>query len=325
MTRKRRVFSVSDELLHKSREAALSAIQIFNNPLVMFKSEAFIVLMNIAWTYLLHSYYRKYNIEYRYYLPRLNRRKFDRTKSGAFKYWELERCLNDNKCPLDKDTSNNLRFLIALRHEIEHQMTMRLDDYLGGRYQACAMNYNRDIKRLFGEKYGIDKYLTYSLQFIELTHTQLSQPEATNLIPAKLRTFILSFDSSLSQDEYNSEAYSYRMYFQKKLVNHPGQADRVVEFLDPKSPLAATVEPEYWVKREVEKPKYTPSEVVSKMQSLGYVHFIMHNHIRLWQQHDAKNTTKAYGVLVSEKTWYWYESWLQFVEEHCKKNREIYT
>jgi hypothetical protein len=135
----RRVGSIKVELIRKSREAALSAIQLYNNPLVQFKSEGFIVLMVIAWTYLLHAYYREKCIEYRYCSTQGNRRRFDRTKHGAYKYWELERCLNDDACPIDRDTANNLRFLIGLRHEIEHQMTVDLDNYLSGRYQACAL------------------------------------------------------------------------------------------------------------------------------------------------------------------------------------------
>ena len=73
-----------------------------------FKSESFIVLMSIAWTYMFHVYYRLKNIEYRYYEQGAKRRKFDRTKRGAFKYWELERCLNEAKSPIDKDAANNL-------------------------------------------------------------------------------------------------------------------------------------------------------------------------------------------------------------------------
>ncbi len=65
--RVRRVFSVKEELLNKSREAALAAVQIFNNPNVTFKSETYIVLMIIAWTYLLHGYYRTKKIDYRYF------------------------------------------------------------------------------------------------------------------------------------------------------------------------------------------------------------------------------------------------------------------
>lgn len=123
MTRKRQIASVKGELVKKSRESALAAVQIFNNPSMCFKSEAYIVLMIIAWTYLLHAYYRSKGIEYRYFKMVHSKRKFDRTAKGAFKFWELERCLNCTDSPIDSDTANNLRFLIGLRHEIEHQMT----------------------------------------------------------------------------------------------------------------------------------------------------------------------------------------------------------
>ncbi len=106
--RHRRMFSVSHELVEKSREAALAAVQIFNNPQVTFKSEIFIVLMNIAWTYLLHAYYRKKGIEYRYFELKGKYRHFDHTKAGAYKYWELERCLNDKNRPVDKDTHSSM-------------------------------------------------------------------------------------------------------------------------------------------------------------------------------------------------------------------------
>ena len=146
----RTVGSLADELLAKSRESALCGIRVFNDPHVSFKSETFIVLMNIAWTYLLHAHFRKKGVEYRYFKQVGKRRQFDRTRTGAYKYWELERCLNDKTSPVDKDASNNLRFLIGLRHEIEHQMTRSLDNFLSGRYQACAMNYNDYVKKLFG-------------------------------------------------------------------------------------------------------------------------------------------------------------------------------
>lgn len=47
------------ELIYKSKEAMLSAVQIYNNPLIKFKSEIFIVIAIISWTYLMHAYYKK--------------------------------------------------------------------------------------------------------------------------------------------------------------------------------------------------------------------------------------------------------------------------
>ena len=61
----RRFNSKKDELIKKSREAMLAATQIYNNPLITFKSESFITLSVIAWTYLLHAYYQKIGVDYR--------------------------------------------------------------------------------------------------------------------------------------------------------------------------------------------------------------------------------------------------------------------
>lgn len=46
----RRVHSVAKRLIAQSQDAALTGVQVINNPLIKFKSETFIVLMNIAWT-----------------------------------------------------------------------------------------------------------------------------------------------------------------------------------------------------------------------------------------------------------------------------------
>jgi hypothetical protein len=321
MTRVRRVGSVKGELLIKSQEAALTAVQLFNNPLIRFKTESFIVLMIIAWTYLLHAYYRSLKVEYRYYEQRAQRRRFVRSKGGGYKYWELERCLNVKECPLDRDTVNNLRFLLELRHEIEHQMTMRLDDYLSGRYQACALNYNHYITKLFGDRYALDTHLTYSIQFMELTLEQAGAVEKASPVPERLRSFITQFDNRLTDEEYESDRYSYRLLFKKKLAARPGQADKVVEFIDPDSELAKTIDKEYWVKKEVERPKYLPSEVVRKMVDEGYSWFTMYWHTELWKKEDGKNPGKGYGTEIGT-TWYWYERWVDRVREFCREEEE---
>jgi hypothetical protein len=290
---------------------------VFNDPHVAFKSETFIVLMVIAWTYLLHAHYRKKRVEYRYFSKEGMKRKFDRTAHGAFKYWDLERCLNDKSSPIDRDTANNLRFLIGLRHEIEHQMTRSLDNYLSGRYQACALNYNEYVKKLFGKRHGLDSHLTYSIQFVELSEEQLAGPSPQVHIPERLRAYVAEFDAGLSHDEYNHPRFSYRLLFKKKLVNRPGQADRVVEFIDPKSDLAKAIDKEYWVKKEVERTKYRPSRVVEEVQKAGFPKFrLQREHIELWKAEDAKNPAKGYGVQV-ENVWYWYDTWIKRCIELC--------
>ena len=233
--RKREIYSKKLALINSSRESALAAIQIYNNPLITFKTESFIVLMIIAWTYLLHAYYRESRIEYRYYKMGKIRRVFDRIE-GRYRYWELSKCLKVETCPLDNNTKNNLRFLIGLRNQIEHSRAAELDTYLSGRYQACALNYNNYLKMLFGNKYALDEYLTYSIQFAEMNYQQATVfAESEEKIPVSIRAYIRQFDEALSDEEINCDRYSYRILFTNKLTGKRGQEDRVIEFIAPES------------------------------------------------------------------------------------------
>lgn len=325
MPRVRRVGSIKSELVSKSRESALAAVQIFNNPLITFKSEMFIVDMVIAWTYLMHAYYRDKGIEYRYYIELPSgRKKFDKTKRGANKYWELERCLQEDRSPVEKDIANNLRFLIGLRHEIEHQMTSRIDDALSARFQACCLNYNDSIKNLFGIKQGIDKHLSFSLQFSSLREEQTQQLENyKDILPGNIYKFVEDYDGKLSEEEYNSPKYSYRVLFTQKTVNRRGQADKVIEYITADSEAAKGINRTYAVIKEKEKTKYLPTQIVDMMKEKGYLKFTMNEHTNLWKKHDAKNEAKGFGVKVVN-AWYWYEGWVSIVKQHCTNNRRKY-
>lgn len=320
MTKRRRtIYSKRLELIRSSREAALAAIQTYNNPLITFKTENFIVLMIIAWTYLLHAYYRKNRIEYRYYKMGKKRRTFDRL-NGQYKYWELSKCIKTEVCPLDRDTKNNLLFLIGLRNQIEHSRAVELDTYLSGRYQACALNYNHYLKMLFGNKYALDEYLSYSIQFAEMNYQQAKVfAESEEKIPPSIRSYITQFDEALSDEEINSDRYSYRIVFTKRLTGKRGQADRVIEFIDPESDLAKDISKEFWVQKEVERPKYRPTEVVNIAKESGFTSFGIHQHTELWKQENAKDPSKGYGIMIS-KQWYWYQRWVDFI---LKKLRDI--
>lgn len=323
--RTRRIGSIKTELLKKSREAALAAVQVFNNPNITFKSETYIVLMVIAWTYLLHAYYRSIHVDYRYYSMTGTRKKYSTTSCGAHKYWELERCLNFDNTPIDKNTANNLRFMIGLRHEIEHQMTTRIDDILSARFQACCLNFNTYIKQFFGPAYGIERHLSFSLQFSTISAEQKDLLAEHKDLPANIQSFIKGFDDILTDDEYGSQQYAYRILFVPKTANRKGQADRVIEFVKSNSLLAETVNREYAVIKETEKRKYLPQQIVDLMRSEGYDNFKMHHHTQLWKSMDGQNSAKGYGVVVAGKFWHWYERWVDIVREHCRTNAALYS
>lgn len=312
--------SISNELLEKSKEAMVSAVQIYNNPLIKFKSEMFIITSIISWTYLMHTYYRKKGIDYRYFRMQGKQKRYDRTKNGAYKHWELERCINEKSSPLDNGTANNLRFLIGIRHEIEHQKTDRIDEYIGAKLQACALNYNRELVKMFGKKHSIRDNLSLAIQFSPISQNQEKtlREEYEKDIPNNVRNFITEFESELQEEELKSLYYSYKIVYIPISVNRANQADKAIEFISPDSEKAKNVE--HVLVKAVEKKKYLPGEIVNMMKDEGYSKFSMHYHTQLWKSKDGKNTKHNYGVIIS-KQWYWYENWVDVVRQYCKQNK----
>ncbi|WP_242915701.1 DUF3644 domain-containing protein [Brevundimonas pishanensis] len=299
---------IGDELLIKAREAMLQAVQGFNNPRALFKSEIYIVTAVIAWTYLLHAFYKRSGTDYRH----KNREGEPlRTKHGADKHWELEACLNHATCPIDDVTKANLRFLIEIRHEIEHQMTKRIDDTISSKLQACSLDFNTAIKTLFGTEYGLDRELGVALQFSGIQRTQRDQLLRELDLPPNLLSAHLAFENDLPDEVIKDPKYAYRVAYVERSVNSRGKADQVIEFIRPDS--AEGLEVARVLLKEAERTKYKPTDIVRLMQEEGHADFSLHRHPLMWKEADAKNPAHAFGVELRPGDWYWYDKWVDHV------------
>lgn len=317
--------SIRNALLDKSRDAALSAVQSFNNPLRTFRTETFIVQMVIAWRSLLHAYYHDQGVEYRYCTRQGRRRKFERTKSDGFKYWELEQCLKANECPLDEESKLNLRFLIGLRNEIEHYIAFDIDHAFSGQYVACCLNYERYICELFGEQNSVGDMAAFTLQFRDFTVSG-SITRVSKSLPSNIASYVTEFCSNMTEEQIESPNFRRKFLFVPVTTNKEAQANEVIEFVNAGSDEEKAINDAYRqvVLKEVERQKFRPGEIVALMKQQGYNLFEMHHHTPLWQNMDAKNPSRGFGVEVSGQ-WYWYERWLEVVREHCEANREEYV
>lgn len=320
-TRTRRYKSKKDELLKKSREAMLAATQIFNNPLITFKSESFITLAIISWTYFFHAYYQKQGIDYCYFKLKNGRKYYETTKNGAIKHWELERCLNDDNSPVDYATKSNLKFLIGIRHEIEHQMTNSIDEFIGAKLQACVLNYNYYIKQLFSEKFSLDKELSLSISIAEIDPTKAKKKHLG--MNENVERFVSEFENEIGDEVYANPRYSYRIMYLPINTNSKGQADKIIEFRkltdDQKEKITDIV-----VFKDREKPKYKPKKIVEMMKAEGFSDFTMGKHTKLWQSlRDNGVDLLQYGVKLSDGSFYWYENWVERVRTYCKENYQI--
>jgi hypothetical protein len=235
---------------------------VFNNPQIEFKSELFIVTNIIAWTYLLHAHYRKKKVEYRRRRPGSTR--FQRTKHGAVYHWSLEESLDSADCPLDNIVKKNLRFLIGIRHEIEHQMTRRIDDQLSAKFQASALNFNDAIKKLFGKRYALDSEQAFSIQFAGISEDTAKELMAQADLPQHIQTYIVQYENGLTQAEYDDPRFSYRVAFVRKTSNAKTAADKVVEFVAAGSDTGVAINKVFL--KETEKVKYRPSTIVKQIR-----------------------------------------------------------
>lgn len=319
MTKVRAFKSMKDELIKKSREAMLAAVQIYNNPAITFKAESYITLCIISWTYLMHAFYRSKNIDYKFYKMTGTRKKYDKTKYGAYKSWDLETCLNKKECPLDSATKVNLKFLIGLRHEIEHQMTTKIDEIVSAKTHAAAINFNYYIKNLFGNKYGIDDDLALCIQFSKIEPSnKIKELNKMKGLSDNIRNYILEFENTLNEELLKDTRYSYRVMYVQLNANRVGQADAVIEFIK-LTPEQEKLLTDQILVKETEKKKYLPGQVVKKMQEEGYKTFKMHQHTMCWKELASdKNTLTQYGTLVAG-AWYWYDSWITYVRSYCEK------
>lgn len=309
-----------DELLIKAREAMIAAVHIFNGAGLTFRTELFIVTSIIAWTYLLHAWFRRKGIDYRYFKADGTVQK---TKQGEDCYWELGKCLRHAQCPIPAGAIKNLDFLTELRHEIEHRSTSRLDDAVSAKLQACCINFNEAIKSLFGAQYGLERRLPIALQFVTFSSDQRAVLKKASSLPPNISTMMETFHNSLSPAEQADPQFAYRVAFVPKVGNRASNADLAVEFLKADSEEAKEIN--RVLLKEVEKRRYTPTQVVEMMNSEGFPNFKINHHTELWQALDAKSVAKNFGCAGDYKgTWVWYEAWVARVRAHCQEQGEKY-
>jgi hypothetical protein len=302
-------------LLEKSREAALTAVQTYNNPLIKFKSESFIVLMMIAWTYLLHAHYSREGVDFRYldHDP-ASKRKYLRSPHGGYRWWDLSACINSARSPLDRGTVLNLAFLIGLRDEIEHHRPPHLDDHLSGRYLACTLNYEYWLTKLFGSRYGLGDTVAMALHFQDIRPVDAP---VTASLPASIARYIEKFENSMTQAEYDDQRFAYRLLFTRRAANRKGQADRAVEFVKPGDPGSEGIPIERWLIKDIEKPKFRVKAVIAAAQAAGFGSFGPYQHTQLWKRLDGRNPAHGFGVWVDNE-WFWYQAWIDEVLRQCQ-------
>ncbi|RIA47455.1 uncharacterized protein DUF3644 [Dichotomicrobium thermohalophilum] len=259
-----------DERLIRSREAMYVAVQVFNNPSVKFKTETFCVMAIIAWTYLLHEYYVRSNINI------VN-------KQG--KTFSLSYMLRRNDCPLRKGVIHNLEDMIEIRDAVEHKLFARADKKFFPLFQACCLNFDNSIRELFGESCSLRNDLDFALQFAKLDIEQISVVQDFD-IPSHISSLDSELTGRRSEEEINDLEYRFRVVY--TLESAP-KSQAHIRFINPNSEEGKEIR-HVLVKH---KPSdqlypYKPSHAAALVAERSGRHFSLHLHTKAWKKYRVR-------------------------------------
>ncbi len=221
--------------LAKARDSAISAVEIYNKPAVVFRSGNYVVLMIIAFTSLFHAvfYRRKQKPWYRKRGTETRKRPRYEVIDGDPAHWDLAECVRNYYGFDHPPEMENLRFIIGLRNKIEHRSMPRLDPALFGECQALLMNFEDLLVREFGEKYALHESLAMALQFSRQSPKaqQDAQKRLASKSTANVLNYIESFRTALSLDTLSDQRFRFSVYLVPKPANHQKSADFAIEFV----------------------------------------------------------------------------------------------
>lgn len=267
--------SIDDERLVRAREAMILAVQIFNSASLLFKTEVFLVLANVAWTYLLHDFYERKKV------PIVG-------KDGRSLL--LSQMLNKQDCPLATGQRNNLKAVILLRDEVEHKLLEKSDQAWQALFQACCLNFEEVICKLHGPRVSLAKNLSFSLQFVKPDLEQLGLISNYDL-PPNIEALDARLNTMFSEQERLDLAYQFRVVYTLDASNKNGSH---VEFVRPDSSQGKEIRNILVSYKSGDHLfPYKAKKVCAEVSKRTKKSFIQHNHTQAWLLYKVRPKTKA--------------------------------
>ena len=169
-----------DERTTRARDAMVLAVQVFNSVTLKFKSEVFAILANVAWIYLLHEFYERKGVQI----------ELERGRTLL-----LSKMIERQDCPISDRIRNNLKALKIIRDDAEHKLLGRYESRWYGIFQACCLNFNKELCSEFGDQFSLANDLVFTLQF-----TKLDIDQVPTLIEHDVPAYVESIDAKLNSN-----------------------------------------------------------------------------------------------------------------------------
>ena len=293
-------------LLAKSREAALAAVRVYNDPMAGFRTETFIMLMIVAWNSLFQAVLERARTDY-----------YERDEHGAqiliegrakvIDTWQLvERTLTDHEY---RDVRANLDFFLKLRNQIAHRYLPALDAAVAGEAQAMLLNYEELLTAQFGDEAALGDRLAVPLQLSGFRNDGAlkSLRKAQAHLPTDVAEFLAGHRVDLDDDVLESPRYCLQIFFVPVTANRERSADAVVRFVPPEK-VTPEIEEQLAKMGVVTKRRITPvasadllrpTEVVNLVAERLPYRFTMDTHTKCWHHYGVR---PPYGAGEPEAT-----------------------
>ena len=318
-----------DALVDKARESALLAVQVYNNPLISFRTPGYIVHMIIAYTALFHALFERNGIEYWYKHDDETPRIIDGDKYA----WDISECIKHYYGGRISPESENIKFFVSIRNKIEHRFIPALDMTFSGKCQSLLANFEDLMLNEFGNFFVLGRNLSLALQFSVYS---AEQERALRKIQANeyeaIRKYSDAYDEALPEEIHQSMNYSFRAFLIPKIGNHARSSDVAIEFVkyDPTNPEEMEkYERQIAFIKEKQIPvanqgRLKATDVVKKIKETTGIDLNVTHHTNAWKLYRVRPygftadgcKTEYCQFDVAFKQYVYTEAWVQFL---CRK------
>jgi hypothetical protein len=301
--------------LIRAREAMVLAVQIFNSSIFQFKAETFSILVNVAWTYLLHEFYvrKKVNI-----LGQDGRTLL------------LSQMIKRNDCPLSEGAKNNLESIKEIRDEVEHNLLGKADVKWLPLFQACCLNFDKVMCKNFSDKLTLAHELSFALQFGQMNIDQASLLQKYE-IPQNIEALDARLQDKLTEDQLADLEYQFRVIY---TLDSASKSKSHYEFIQADSDEAEEFR-NILLKHKIADQLYPhkPGRIVALVKQKSGEIFNSRDHTQAWRffkvrpptkSKQPENTNKDYCIYhAAHKDYTYFDKWVGHLVEQVKDPKKI--
>ncbi|HJQ94231.1 MAG TPA: DUF3644 domain-containing protein [Acidimicrobiia bacterium] len=302
-------------LLARTRESALAALRIYNDPSAGFRTESFIVLMVIAWNALLQAILEREGVDY-----------FERRDDGTLveidgrakvldTYELMNRAIGGK---VNAAIRCNLDFFLQLRNVIAHRYLPAVDIAIVSEAQSLLLNLENKLVNVFGREARLGNRLVVPLQLSQFRTTEALR-SIKNLqaqLPADVMDFLSRHRREVPDEVLRSPEYALPIFFVPVTANRERSAEAVVRFVRP-GEVTEKLEDALQQIAVVTKPKrisvashdlMRPGQVVELVSNRLPYRFTTDTHTRCWKHFNVRPASGSSEPDVTDDRYCVYDS-----------------